>query len=254
MVGRFRSGSTDFGAWSEQDRLTSERELSTLRPFSLPCNRSGDAALAVADSHRVIAEEIEHHGMAGVGTFIVSMTRSLSDLLAVYLLQREAGLLAQTPEGIASLVPVTPFVRDHRRPRGGRCHPDRFLDHPITRTTLTFLGPLREKRSAKPVQQVMIGYPIPTRTGASRQPVAPAFRPASAHRAGPHPGRAASVLPWPGRYDFARRRTDAPLSGSPPAGLARVRSAHDRTRRNHRAEVREFDLGGLQPELLRGCR
>ncbi|MBK8802434.1 MAG: phosphoenolpyruvate carboxylase [Fibrobacteres bacterium] len=150
---------TDFGAWSEQDRLDFlERELSTLRPFSLPCNRSGDAALAVADSHRVIAEEIEHHGMAGVGTFIVSMTRSLSDLLAVYLLQREAGLLVQTPEGIASLVPVTPLFETIDDLEAADAILDRFLDHPITRTTLKFLGPLREKRSAKPVQQVMIGY------------------------------------------------------------------------------------------------
>ncbi|MBK9579298.1 MAG: phosphoenolpyruvate carboxylase [Fibrobacterota bacterium] len=150
---------TDFGSWPEEERLEFlGRELSTLRPFSLPCNRSGDAALAVADSHRVVADHIDRHGMAGVGTFIVSMTRSLSDLLAVYLLQREAGLLVQTPEGIASLVPVTPLFETIDDLEAADTILDRFLDHPITRTTLSFLGPQREKRSAKPVQQVMIGY------------------------------------------------------------------------------------------------
>ncbi|HNY30085.1 MAG TPA: phosphoenolpyruvate carboxylase [Fibrobacteria bacterium] len=150
---------TNFGSWSEDERLEFlNRELSTLRPFSLPGNRSGDAALAVADSHRVIAEHIERHGMAGVGTFIVSMTRSLSDLLTVYLLQREAGLLVKTPDGIASLVPVTPLFETIDDLEAADTILDRFLDHPITRNTLSFLGPLREKRSSKPVQQVMIGY------------------------------------------------------------------------------------------------
>ncbi len=36
---------------------------------------------------------MEAHGEQGIGNFIVSMTRSASDLLSVYLLANEAGLL-----------------------------------------------------------------------------------------------------------------------------------------------------------------
>jgi phosphoenolpyruvate carboxylase len=47
---------------------------------------------------RVLADHIERYG-EGVGALIVSMTRSLSDLLVVFVLAREAGLMRMTNEG-----------------------------------------------------------------------------------------------------------------------------------------------------------
>jgi phosphoenolpyruvate carboxylase len=150
---------TDFGSWSEEERLHFlERELHSLRPFALPGAPLGPEASAVVESHRVVAEQIRRHGMAGVGTFIVSMTRSLSDLLVVYLLVREAGLLVQKDGEIVCQVPVAPLFETIEDLEASEEVLSRYVDHPLVRRTLEHLRPLREQRSAKPVQPVMIGY------------------------------------------------------------------------------------------------
>ncbi|HXP89372.1 MAG TPA: phosphoenolpyruvate carboxylase [Fibrobacteria bacterium] len=150
---------TDFGSWSEEKRVAFlEGELRSLRPFALPGTPLGPQAQAVVDSHRVIADHIADWGMAGVGTFIVSMTRSFSDLLTVFLLGREAGLLVQTPDGLVCQVPVAPLFETIEDLEASEGILSRFLDHPLVKRTLVHLRPLREERSAKPVQPVMIGY------------------------------------------------------------------------------------------------
>ena len=150
---------TNFGSWSEEKRLAFlEQELRSPRPFALPGTPLGPNAAAVVESHRVVAEHIATWGMAGIGSFIVSMTRSLSDLLAVYLLAREAGLLAHTENGLASQVPVMPLFETIEDLEASEQILSRFLDHPVTKATLAHLRPLREPRSTKPVQPVMIGY------------------------------------------------------------------------------------------------
>ena len=75
----------------EEQRLDFlEKELQTLRPFTRPEMRLGAEARALVDTYRVVHDHIARHGQAGIGALIISMTRSLSDLLAVYLLCREA--------------------------------------------------------------------------------------------------------------------------------------------------------------------
>ena len=49
---------------------------------------------------RVLREHLDRHGTAGLGPIIVSMTRDVTDLLGVYLMAREAGLLVATPDGL----------------------------------------------------------------------------------------------------------------------------------------------------------
>lgn len=150
---------TNFGSWSEEKRLAFlEQELRSPRPFALPGTPLGPNATAVVESHRVIATHISEWGMAGVGSFIVSMTRSLSDLLAVFLLAREAGLLVQTPAGLACQMPVMPLFETIEDLEASEQILSRFLDHPVAKATLAHLRPLREPRSSKPVQPVMIGY------------------------------------------------------------------------------------------------
>jgi phosphoenolpyruvate carboxylase len=150
---------TDFGSWSEEKRLAFlERELQSLRPFALPGTPLGPEARAVVESHRVIAGHIADWGMAGIGSFIVSMTRSLSDLMVVFLLAREAGLLVQTQEGLVCQVPVGPLFETIEDLEASESILSRFLEHPLVKRSLAHLRPLREQRSAKPVQPVMIGY------------------------------------------------------------------------------------------------
>jgi phosphoenolpyruvate carboxylase len=103
----------------------------------------------------VLVEHIARHGSEGLGALIISMTRSLSDLLVVYLLAREVGLLTDTPGGLACLRPVVPLFETiddlHRSPDILRA----FLNHPLTRRSLA-LQP--HGADGALVQQVMIGY------------------------------------------------------------------------------------------------
>jgi phosphoenolpyruvate carboxylase len=146
---------TDFGDWSETERLRFlDRELRSPRPFLHPNATAGPEARAVLDSYRVIARQIEQHGSAGIGALIVSMTRRLSDLLVVYLLAREGGLTRFLPDGLACLLPVVPLFETlndlDRSPIILRA----FLEHPVTRGSLE----IQRKPGGRLLAQVMVGY------------------------------------------------------------------------------------------------
>jgi phosphoenolpyruvate carboxylase len=145
----------DYPSWDEARRLeVLEAELATTRPFARDGAPLGPEAKAVVDVYRVLARHAAQYGTGGLGALIVSMTRSLSDLLVVYLFAREVGLFADTPEGPACLLPVVPLFETiddlERSPAILRA----FLAHPWTRRSLSHAAPPGEK----PVQQVMIGY------------------------------------------------------------------------------------------------
>jgi len=85
------------------------RELESSRPFAHPNMPLGTEAHATVDSYRVLNKHINRYGTQALGSLIVSMTRNVSDLLAVYLLEREAGLMLITPSGLASRLPWSPL-------------------------------------------------------------------------------------------------------------------------------------------------
>ncbi len=143
-----------FADWDEESRrelLTAE--LASPRPLASPDAQLGPEAEAVLSCYRVLRDELSKHGAAGVGSLIVSMTRNVSDLLAVFLLAKEAGLLVRNTNGTRCLIPVVPLFETiddlERSPNVLR----EFLQHPVTRRTLEgcAVGPV-------PVQQVMVGY------------------------------------------------------------------------------------------------
>ncbi len=144
----------DYPAWPEEKRLAFlENELHSPRPFLHDSARAGGEADLVLDCYRVLARHRAEWGDAGLGALIVSMTRQLSDLLGVFLLAREAGLMLHGPEGswcAMEVVPLFETMDDLDRSPGILGD---FLDHPLTRLTL-------EKRSGggQPSQQVMLGY------------------------------------------------------------------------------------------------
>ena len=144
----------DFLNWDEERRLTFlSEELKTSRPFTLPGMQLGPEADAVVRCYRVLADYITHCGTKGLGALIVSMTRSVSDLLVVYLLAREGGLMTNDADGLRCMLPVVPLfetIDDLER------SPDilrTFLAHPVTQRSLE-----QHHVAAERVQQVMIGY------------------------------------------------------------------------------------------------
>ena len=87
-------GGEDYPDWTEpRKRELIDRELNSPRPFavaSAPLPPEAEASVGVL---RLVREWSDEHGYGGIGSFIVSMTHEASDLLHVYLLAREAGLV-----------------------------------------------------------------------------------------------------------------------------------------------------------------
>ena len=147
----------DFPKWGETRRLELlTAELRSPRPFVHSGEKVGAESDATLSCYRTLSKHIAGHGARGLGSLIVSMTRSVSDLLVVYLLGREAGLLTGVGDDTHCLLPVVPLFETIEDLHGSVDILDTFLAHPITRRTL-------EKRrdaglTRDLVQQVMIGY------------------------------------------------------------------------------------------------
>ena len=148
---------TNFGEWSEEKRVAFlNKELTSARPFTHTKMKLGNEATAVVDCYRTIAAHTDKYGTNCIGSFIVSMTRSMSDLLVVYLLAREAGLTYMTKEGMVSKIPVVPLLETIEDLENGTYIMRQFLDHPITKRTLSVLK--EELNWSQPIQQIMVGY------------------------------------------------------------------------------------------------
>ncbi|MBV8842356.1 MAG: phosphoenolpyruvate carboxylase, partial [Bryobacterales bacterium] len=146
-----------FGSWSENRRRELiDRELRSPRPFAVASAALPAEADASVGVLRLVRDWTREHGFGGIGSLIVSMTREPSDLLNVYLLAREAGLVQATPEGLACELPVVPlFETIEDLENSGRVLAE-FLAHPMTVRTLQHLRQ-RDGR-ARPLQEVMLGY------------------------------------------------------------------------------------------------
>lgn len=148
---------SDYPAWGAERRLkVLEEELASRRPFAAPTDIEGYEATAVLNVYQRLADHRRQHGDAGLGALIVSMTRSLEDLLAVYVLARDGGLLLESEDGRWSPLEVVPLfetIDDLERAPGIL---DAYLSHPIVRNSL--LKRQEARKMSEPVQQVMIGY------------------------------------------------------------------------------------------------
>jgi phosphoenolpyruvate carboxylase len=131
-------------------------ELQTLRPFSGRNQQLEHEAKAVTEVYSILEGFIRNYGSRGLGSLIVSMTRDVSDLLAVYILAREAGLMIREDEGIVCLLPVVPLFETIDDLEAAPRILDDFLSHPITKNTIAYTK--RVRGDLFPVQQVMVGY------------------------------------------------------------------------------------------------
>ena len=155
--------------WPEEKRLDLlNRELAGPRPFARFGRKIGTECDELLATYRVLARHAEHHGTSGLGSLIVSMTHRVSDLLAVYVFAREAGLARYEvgKDGGGCLIcplPVVPLFETIddliAAPRLMR----EFLAHPVTRCSINSRpgrppSLLTTRESTLPVQQVMLGY------------------------------------------------------------------------------------------------
>lgn len=144
---------TAFLKWGEKERRAFlNQELETARPLAPRRGTMGNEARSVVGCYEVLTDYIDRFGSEGIGSLIISMTRDLSDLLIVYTLAREVGLVRQGKDGLVCLVPVVPLLETIEDLGRGPVILDEFLNHPITRRSLALQG------VEKPVQQVMVGY------------------------------------------------------------------------------------------------
>lgn len=131
---------SEYSTWSEEDRVNFiSEELKSDRPFAIAGRSFGPEADKVLDSYRVVKKHIDEYGPDGVGTFIVSMTRQLSDLLVVYLFFREVGIDRHTFQVVPLFETIDDLVAS-----GDIL--ESFLTHPVYK-----------KQKERP-QEIMLGY------------------------------------------------------------------------------------------------
>jgi len=133
----------DFENWNEEKRVNFLNSLLENNTLITDITVSyGVEADNVLDCYRVVRNHINQFGSAGIGAFIVSMARNLSDLLVVYLLMRETQLLNTD-------IKVVPLLETIEDLENGPKILERFLQHPITQ---------QRSKLVSHQQEVMLGY------------------------------------------------------------------------------------------------
>jgi phosphoenolpyruvate carboxylase len=141
----------NFTNWPESKRIDFlNTELRSTRPFLHDGTRIGEYADNVLDTYRVLARHMAAWGKEGLGSLIISMTRKLSDLLSVYLLAREAGLIQLGDQGLICPLEVVPLFETMDDLENSAGILEAFLEHPLTSRSIHAMR--------QPQQQVMLGY------------------------------------------------------------------------------------------------
>jgi phosphoenolpyruvate carboxylase len=129
--------------WSEEKKVAFlTQELQTNRPFLAPGTTVGAEAEQVVGCYRAVRAHVDVYGQEGIGSLIVSMTRSLSDLLVPYIFLREAGLSYH----LFQVVPLFETINDLKN---APTILNNFLEHSIKKNSAGKAGS---------VQEVMVGY------------------------------------------------------------------------------------------------
>ena len=133
----------DYGSWDEEKRLQFiNKELQSRRPFVNAGVSCGPEADNVLGYFREVKLYVDQYGTDGIGSVIVSMTRSLSDLLLVFLFLREVGLQD-------ARLPVVPLLETIDDLIAGPEILEAFLTHPTVQ---------KSYEGERYVQEVMLGY------------------------------------------------------------------------------------------------
>ncbi|MDH3322663.1 MAG: phosphoenolpyruvate carboxylase [Flavobacteriaceae bacterium] len=135
---------SDYANWEEEKRLSFlNEELKSKRPFLVAGTSCGLEADNVLGYLRQVKAYTDQYGTDGIGSIIVSMTRSLSDLLVVFLLLREAGLQDTN-------LPVAPLLETIDDLKAGPEILSAYLNHPVLQK--------QREGAVSFTQEVMLGY------------------------------------------------------------------------------------------------
>jgi len=139
----------DYSLLSEEEKQKFlSAELAAKRPLIPAQLYFSDSTNETVEIFRTMAQCQDLHGVEAVDTYIVSMTQNVSDLLAVLLFAKEAGIYANEhhPERTISVVPLFETIEDLRHaPHILK----QLLDNAAYRDYL---------RKHNDVQEIMIGY------------------------------------------------------------------------------------------------
>ncbi len=154
-----KSGINDFAynTWDEKKREAYlNKELQTNRPFTREHDKLEYEAEEVSTSFRVLENHIRKYSNAAIGSLIVSMTRSLSDLLMVYILAREAGLTESTENGLIMKLHVVPLFETIEDLNNSESIMNQYFSHPLVRKSLHYQKQISGNKGI--TQEIMIGY------------------------------------------------------------------------------------------------
>jgi len=145
----------DFADWSEEERVAFlSEELQRERPFLVQAEKAGPNAQKVISALRVVADVYREYGRAPIGSMIISMTRSLSDLLVLVTLLREVGLCPRGEAACYSLLPIVPLFETIEDLEGSREILEKWFDHPVGAGSLAETA----RQHGRAHQEVMVGY------------------------------------------------------------------------------------------------
>lgn len=151
-AGILKEGS--FADWpQDKKRAFLDEELASTRPFLAGDLSLGKEADAVLACYKVVGDHYRAYGSAGLGSLIVSMTRNAEDLLTVYILAREAGLMEWGDNGMYCPIPVVPLYETMDDLEAAPGIAEDFLQHSFTRRSLK-IG----EGNTDAAFQMMVGY------------------------------------------------------------------------------------------------
>jgi phosphoenolpyruvate carboxylase len=126
-------------------------ELQTRRPLLPPAARWSEATAETFAVFRMLKRLQQEFGERICRTYVISMSHTVSDLLEVLLLAKEAGLV--DPQAQRASLLVVPLFETVEDLQGAPAVMERLLSEPFYRRLVS-----SGAESTQPLQEVMLGY------------------------------------------------------------------------------------------------
>ena len=124
----------NFGDWKLEKKLAFlNAELSHPRPMTHATMELPPEAEEVRATFSELVNHLDTRGAEGLGCLVVSMTRSVADLLVVYVLGKEVGLTKVVAGQMRCALPVVPLFETYEDLEAAPAIIDDFLAHPALR-------------------------------------------------------------------------------------------------------------------------